>query len=964
MNRMLHYLMREPGKSAADAAPTDQQLLQRYLDSGNEDAFAELVRRHEQSVLKACRQVLRSAVDVDDAFQATFLVLLRRARQIRWQSSLKSWLVAVAHRIAVRLAISQQHRQQRDKNAIPAPSTSTPLAEVTWQEACAVLHEELNRLPDSFRLPLLLCYLQGYSRDEAAVLLGWKMGSVKAGLERGRTLLRQRLERRGVTLSAGLLTLLARPLVCEAASTASRSVQAITGTVSARVLSLSRDVGLAGWSMGTRAALCLLVLLLGTVSGLTWMWANSPVAATTAVASVPVASSTADDPESVTITGEVVDPQDNPVAGATIGVMKYTSIEHDRLHPPKLEPGTTTDASGKFQLIVNHPEFHVIAQKAGYGLDLDIITQQNHKQPIRFQLRKTMSIEGTVVDDQNKPVAGATVECQWLYRFVPGALEDKLQLIQAGADSNVLYSDPNRYVFLMNAGTFGWQAQTDQQGKFTIPGLPDGMQTTVRISKKQLATRQLDVILLPGFADQGTARHRLTASTVEEARLKANVQQSKITTEEARKRLRYYGMEFYSPRLNVFMSPSIVVEGTATNVRGEPVANLPVTISTNGTAMGRLEATTNAQGKYSVSEGSLGESYSVRSGDFGDYLPASGSAVHREKGPVRIDLKLRRGTILVGKVIDGTTGQGVRSSITIKPTPGNPLLNKAGVTLEHQVLSQQDGTFRIVSPPGDMLVSASADWNQEATQPMPYLPAKILESDSGLLQPINNPESRLVNFRGQTDYYDLGQAYQLMDLPEEKETRIELVLVRGKERPLKLLDPQGQPVPSALIYGLDSAGQVYEVNQANMTMVGIQPTEKPRHVFVINREKRLGGYAIAETATTEPLVIQLEPLATLKGRFIDGDSKPLARKRIDLATTLRTTWRYNSFSKIFPPVITDQDGRFAFTEIIPQVKYVFMATSSFEPSAGRPSWNKEYLLKAGEQLDLGNTTLRPETRRR
>lgn len=963
MNRMLHYLMREPGKAAADAAPTDQQLLQRYLDSGNEDAFAELVRRYEQSVLKACRQVLRSAVDVDDAFQATFLVLLRRARQIRWQSSLKSWLVAVAHRIAVRLAVSQQHRQQRDRKAIPAPSTSTPLADVTWQEACSVLHEELNRLPDSFRLPLLLCYLQGYSRDEAAELLCWKMGSVKAGLERGRTLLRQRLERRGVTLSAGLLTLLARPLVSEAASTASRSAQAITGTVSAKVLSLSRDAGLTGWSLGTRWALCLLVLLLGTVSGLTLMWAKSPVAATTVVASAPVSTST-DDPESVTITGEVVDTKGNPVVGATIGVMKYTSIEHDRLHPPKLEQGTTTDASGKFQLIVNYPEFHVIAQKAGYGLDLDIVTQQNHKQPIRFQLRNTISIDGTVVDDQNKPVAGATVECQWLYRFVPGALEDKLQLIQAGADSNVLYSDPNRYVFLMNAGTFGWKAQTDLQGKFTIPGLPDGMQTTVRISKKHLATSQLNVILLPGFADQGTERHRLTASAVEEALLKANVQKSKISMEEARKRSRYFGNGFDSARLNVIMSPGIMVEGTATNVRGEPVANLPVTISTNGTAMGRLETTTNAQGKYSVSEGSLGESYSVRSGDFGDYLPASGSAVHREKGPVRIDLKLRRGTILVGKVIDGTTGQGVRSSITIKPTPGNPLLNKAGVRLEHQVLTQRDGAFRIVSPPGDMLVSASADWDQMATQPMPYLPAKILESELDLLQPINNPDSRLVHFRGQTNTYDQGQAYQLMDLPEEKETRIELVLVRGKERPLKLLDPQGQLVPSALIYGLDSAGQVYDVNQANMTMVGIQPTEKPRHVFVINREKRLGGYALAETTTTEPLVIQLEPLATLKGRFIDGDSKPLASKRIDLATTLRTTWRYNSFSKIFPPVITDQDGRFAFTEIIPQVKYMFMGTSGFEPSMGRPSWNKEYLLMAGQQLDLGDLTLRPEIRRR
>lgn len=184
MNRVLRYLRRESGTSTPSVVPTDKELLEKYLNHRDQDAFAELVRRHEQPVLKACRQVLRSPVDVDDAFQATFLVLLRRARQIHWQPSIRGWLVAVAHRIAVRLAVTQQRSAAalKSHDFSPQPGNdSQPGAEVSWQEACSVLHEELNRLRDAYRLPLLLCYLQGLSRDEAAEHWAGALGRSRPG---------------------------------------------------------------------------------------------------------------------------------------------------------------------------------------------------------------------------------------------------------------------------------------------------------------------------------------------------------------------------------------------------------------------------------------------------------------------------------------------------------------------------------------------------------------------------------------------------------------------------------------------------------------------------------------------------------------------------------------------------------------------------------------------------------------
>src|SRR4051794_317179 len=189
-----------------DRRLSDRQLLQDYLDRGDETAFALLVRRHGPRVRAACRQVLADEADVDDAFQATFLVLLDKARSMQWRSCLGGWLFGVAHRVALRARARAAARHRHESRVIR--STSIPEVDLSWREAVAVLHEELDRLPDRLRLPLLLCYLEGLSRDEAAQQLGWTPGTVKGCLERGRLRLRTRLARRGVTLTAGLLTVL------------------------------------------------------------------------------------------------------------------------------------------------------------------------------------------------------------------------------------------------------------------------------------------------------------------------------------------------------------------------------------------------------------------------------------------------------------------------------------------------------------------------------------------------------------------------------------------------------------------------------------------------------------------------------------------------------------------------------------------------------------------------------------
>src|SRR5262249_27742748 len=157
-------------------------------------AFEALVCRHGPLVLAACRKVLTDPADVDDVFQATFLVLLRNPGAVRRLGSFGSFLYGVAHRIAVRARHTAARRRRLLKRVARPAAVEAP--GLTWQEACAVLHEELEKLPDKQRLPLLLCYLEGLSRDEAAQRLGRTMATVKADLERGREKLRGRLVRR------------------------------------------------------------------------------------------------------------------------------------------------------------------------------------------------------------------------------------------------------------------------------------------------------------------------------------------------------------------------------------------------------------------------------------------------------------------------------------------------------------------------------------------------------------------------------------------------------------------------------------------------------------------------------------------------------------------------------------------------------------------------------------------------
>jgi RNA polymerase sigma factor (sigma-70 family) len=266
--------IRQLTSAGAAGDEPDRELLRRYLGRRDEQAFAALVQRHGALVLGVCRSVLRHEQDAEDAFQATFLVLARRAGSIRKGDSVGSWLYGVAYRTALkaRRAMARRSKHQR---SVEVRTPEQPVSEAALRELQTILHEEVARLPERYRAPFVLCCLEGKSRADAATELGWKEGTVFCRVARAREELRRRLARRGLALTAalGAAALMYPPaeaaLPRALAATATRVALAFeageTGAVPAEAATLARAVL---QSMAVRRATTVLglVLALGLIT--------------------------------------------------------------------------------------------------------------------------------------------------------------------------------------------------------------------------------------------------------------------------------------------------------------------------------------------------------------------------------------------------------------------------------------------------------------------------------------------------------------------------------------------------------------------------------------------------------------------------------------------------------------------------------------------------------------------------
>ncbi len=243
-----------PTDQSCDVEWADEELLDRFVSQRDGAAFEVLVRRHGPTVLGVCRRLLQHPQDAEDAFQATFLVLVRKAASLGQRELLGNWLYGVAYRTALRARAAALRRRKQEKQVRTMPEPEIRDASEEWRDLRPFLDHELNRLPDKYRIPIVLCDLEGKTRQDAAEKLDLPVGTLSGRLTTARKLLAKRLAHRGLALSGGALIAALSPSAASAAvpaplvtstvqaATAIAAGQAAAGVVSVPVAALAEGV--------------------------------------------------------------------------------------------------------------------------------------------------------------------------------------------------------------------------------------------------------------------------------------------------------------------------------------------------------------------------------------------------------------------------------------------------------------------------------------------------------------------------------------------------------------------------------------------------------------------------------------------------------------------------------------------------------------------------------------------------
>jgi RNA polymerase sigma factor (sigma-70 family) len=300
---VLRGLLRGLRQAAPDGqGPSDGDLLESYVACCDDAAFEALLRRHGPMVLGVCRRILGNEADAEDAFQATFLILVRKAANLHSGGLVGSWLYRVAHNTARKARAMSRQRWAREREAAAAVPKEQA-AEEAWRQVQALLDEEVSRLPEKYRATIVLCELQGKTIEQAARELGCPQGTLATRLARGRALLGKRLAKHGLALpagviAAGLSTGSASAVVPAALLTSTADAarlfaagQALHGVVPAAVLSLTEGVMKSMFLTRFKIATAVLLVAAGVLGGAAWAYARLASAVTGADEKRPGATS-------------------------------------------------------------------------------------------------------------------------------------------------------------------------------------------------------------------------------------------------------------------------------------------------------------------------------------------------------------------------------------------------------------------------------------------------------------------------------------------------------------------------------------------------------------------------------------------------------------------------------------------------------------------------------------------------
>jgi RNA polymerase sigma factor (sigma-70 family) len=941
----LHTLMRHlKGLAAGHAAGqrTDRQLLDDFASRRDESAFAALLSRHGAMVLRVCRRVLGHEQDAEDAFQATFLVLARNTASIRKHEALANWLYGVAYRTATELkrkAARRRNHEARLRDRIP-PSGPSP----TWDDVQAVLDEEIQRLPESFRAAFVPCVIDGQTVPAAAAALGVKECTLAWRLARARQQLRRRLARRGIQLSAVLAALAVASGAGEAAVPAALAGATIgfglsvaaggpAAAIPSHVAALAAGVTRAMFVTKAKIATAVLIaagLLLAAGGALAYQALAAPqdpppAAAGPAQPPAPKAEAAAradDGKGAATLGGRVLDPDGKPFSGAKVHLIASVISRPRGFHVE-----TTSAADGAFRLAVAAEDARLLADDSSWVTTTVVATAEGYgpafhsagafepAADLTLRLAKDdVPVRGRVLDLQGKPLAGVTVRVEGLSAPADGDLTPWLAALEANKQDG--YPIAARYLRRIPA-SFP-PAVTDAEGRFQLKGVGRERLIHLTLEGPTIAQERLSAYTRPG-------------KPIHAGMFARNPDGGRLT---------YYGADF-----DHTAAPTRPIVGVVRDKdTGKPLAGVTVQsdkfAGTNVSGDSSVRTVTDKDGRYRL------VGMPKAAGNIVKAAPAPGQpyfqSVHEVEDPpgldpVTVDFALKRGVLVKGRVLDKATGRPVSANVGYVVFRDNPRPAQApGFAIDHYLQTADDGSFQLVAFPGRGLLCARG-WSDH------YRMGVGTDGIKGKY------DERFFDTAPHLQGTNTFHTYAELNPADKAESvTCDLVLDPGPMPHGTLVGPDGKPLSGAQALGLTAYNRSRNWTRSPLkgeafTVYGLEPTEE-REVVFVHAGKQLAAVARVRGDAKEPLRVKLEPWGTVTGRLVGPDGKP----RPGLLLQIEDRFLPGTSLQ------TDKEGRFRVAGLAPGAQYTLQVVQNGKPAA---QVFAGLALKAAEARDLGDVVV-------
>ena len=977
--RHLRQLIRRQG--AGEVA--DSQLLERFVRQRDEAAFEVLVWRHGPAVLGLARRLLHDAHDAEDVLQATFLTLVRKAGSIGKRASLGSWLYKVAFRIALRA----RARASR-ANSCPALVEDLPAAEqpdaAAWRELRPILDEAIQRLPEKYRTPIVLCYLQGKTNREAAEQLGCPIATVCTRLARAREMLRRRLARHGAAASAGSLAVVlshqAAPAAVSAAlvsatvrgATVFSTSQAGGTLLSGKVTALVEGVSKTMWLTNYQIVGIVLVAGLLAAGGGAWLGrdnatrpAEPPPAQgaqpgakkqSPAAARAPRGEGEADAGQAIAVTGRVVDPDGKPVAGARLywpHVAREQPLSETDIEFP--ERGTT-DARGGFRFKLPASDVTSIRQRSsvvaaadGYGIGGAKLPEDDKAADLTIRLVKDRPIKGRILNTEGKPLEGVQVIAASVFPRAPEQLDEFLRAWRQEWD--LAHPRFMAQALFLPKGRGMLNTTTDKEGRFQVNGVGADRVAVLLVKGPAVTQGLLYVVNRAGF-DPTPYNKAAQERDPLEGRIPGNVPL------------------LYGPAFDYVAAATRPIEGTVREAgTGKPVAGVHI-FAGSGYNNG-VSAVSDAQGRYRITGLPKAKEYSLHTQpDPKDFWLRRSVRVPDTQGsqPLKVDIELVRGVLLTGRVIDRATGRGVPAGIRYVPLPDNKFFGKPGYDsyrFERLMNStDSDGRFRLPVIPGTgvLLVQAHPkDAQLGGVAINPYRQAEFSAEDRKHVPYTEKGGDRYFTAATNSlEFLDIENACKFFDLAEDaRSVSCDLYLERGRTLRVHVQDAEGKPLAGATVAGMTASWpNTFSLSDASCTVYALDPS-RPRKLVFLHPGRALAGRLTLRGDENEAPAVRLVPAGSVTGRVLDTDGQPVAGAEVAPSWPEKNAQElYRQLAQKQGSVQTDKEGRFVLKGVIPDLKFGLSIRQGKAFLAGEPRIGLKE-VGSGKTLELGDVRTRP-----